>query len=137
MKINKPTATLKPNISKDAPIIFVAGGASAVGSAAIQFAALSGFRVISSSSPKNFDLVKSFGASDVFDYKDPDLVKHVQNAAKKPISYIYDSIGDPQALSSLFSILNGQGEFLSVQTVTTKPEGIKVYHVFASSFFCR
>ncbi|KAK3716679.1 hypothetical protein LTR37_006309 [Vermiconidia calcicola] len=49
---------------------FVYGGSTASGLYAIQFAKLSGFRVVTTCSPRNFDLVKSRGADEVFDYHD-------------------------------------------------------------------
>jgi hypothetical protein len=47
----------------------------------------SGARVVSTASPKNFDLVKSLGADAVFDYRDSDVVKKIKDwAGDKPIS---------------------------------------------------
>jgi NADPH:quinone reductase-like Zn-dependent oxidoreductase len=43
--------------------------------------------VVSTASPKNFDLVKSLGADAVFDYRDSDVVKKIKDwAGDKPIS---------------------------------------------------
>jgi NADPH:quinone reductase-like Zn-dependent oxidoreductase len=50
--------------------ILIWGGASALGQYAIQFAKLGGFRVVTTASSKNFDLVKGLGADSVFDYRD-------------------------------------------------------------------
>ena len=36
----------------------------------IQFAKMSGFRVVTTCSAKNFDLVKSYGADEAYDYHD-------------------------------------------------------------------
>ena len=54
--------------------IIVTGGASNVGSCAIQLAASAGYEVLSTSSPKNFAHVKGLGASHVFDYNGVTLV---------------------------------------------------------------
>ncbi|KAJ5651569.1 uncharacterized protein N7484_005292 [Penicillium longicatenatum] len=54
--------------------IIITGGASSVGSCAIQLAVAAGYQVISTSSPRNFALVKSLGASHVFDYNSKTLV---------------------------------------------------------------
>jgi Zn-dependent alcohol dehydrogenase len=51
--------------------VLVWGGSTSVGCNAIQLAVAAGYEVISTSSPKNFDLLKSLGASEVFDYNDP------------------------------------------------------------------
>jgi NADPH:quinone reductase-like Zn-dependent oxidoreductase len=50
--------------------IFIYGGSTSVGLYAIQLAKLSGLNVITSCSPRNFDLVKSLGATDAYDYSD-------------------------------------------------------------------
>ena len=58
--------------------VLVWGGSTSVGSNAIQLAVAAGYDVISTASPKNFDYVKSLGASQVFDYNSatviPDIV---------------------------------------------------------------
>ncbi|EOO03388.1 putative zinc-binding oxidoreductase protein [Phaeoacremonium minimum UCRPA7] len=54
--------------------IIVTGGASSVGSCAVQLAASAGYEVLSTSSPKNFAYVKGLGASHVFDYNSKTLV---------------------------------------------------------------
>lgn len=60
--------------------LLVWAGASSVGSNAIQLAVASGYEVVTTSSPKNFEYCKSLGASRVFDYHSPtiaqDLIAH-------------------------------------------------------------
>ncbi|KAK9482739.1 GroES-like protein [Lipomyces starkeyi] len=60
--------------------IIVTGGASSVGSCAVQLAASAGYEVLSTSSPKNFAYVKSLGASHVFDYNSKTLVADLVRA---------------------------------------------------------
>jgi NADPH:quinone reductase-like Zn-dependent oxidoreductase len=55
--------------------VIITGGASSVGSNAVQLAVSAGYQVISTSSPRNFDYVKSLGATHVFDYRSRTLVK--------------------------------------------------------------
>jgi len=59
------------------------GGSSASGVLGIQFAKLSGFEVLTTCSPSNFDYVKSLGADKVFDYNSPtcaaDIRKYTDN----------------------------------------------------------
>jgi NADPH:quinone reductase-like Zn-dependent oxidoreductase len=57
--------------------IIITGGASSVGSNAVQLAVSAGYGVISTSSPRNFDYVKSLGATHVFDYRSRTLVKDI------------------------------------------------------------
>ncbi|KAI0807655.1 GroES-like protein [Fomes fomentarius] len=74
--------------------IFVYGGSSAVGQFAVRLAALSGYRVVSTASPRNFDLVKSLGASEVFDYKDPKVVSKIKAATGDSIKKAVDTISE-------------------------------------------
>ncbi|KAF4151949.1 hypothetical protein CNMCM6069_002804 [Aspergillus lentulus] len=57
--------------------VIITGGASSVGSNAVQLAVSAGYGVISTSSPRNFDYVKSLGATHVFDYRSRTLVKDI------------------------------------------------------------
>lgn len=54
--------------------VLVYGGSSATGSLAIQFAKLSGYKVITTCSKRNFDMVKKRGADVVLDYVSPTSV---------------------------------------------------------------
>ncbi|KAL1411665.1 hypothetical protein Q8F55_002630 [Vanrija albida] len=47
---------------------FIYGGSTGVGLVAIALAKVLGYRVATVASPRNFDLVRSYGADDVFDY---------------------------------------------------------------------
>lgn len=68
-----------------------------------QLANLAGLRIISTASPNNFDLVRSFGASSVVDYRAPDVVQQILHAAGLGgVDYAYDAIsqGDSVKLAS-------------------------------------
>ncbi|KAL3467019.1 chaperonin 10-like protein [Aspergillus heterothallicus] len=60
--------------------VIITGGASSVGSNAIQLAASAGYRVISTASPKNFHYVEGLGAAHVFDYNSTNLVDRLLGA---------------------------------------------------------
>ncbi|KAJ4314703.1 hypothetical protein N0V94_006336 [Neodidymelliopsis sp. IMI 364377] len=53
---------------KTGEVVLIWGGSTSVGCNAIQLAVASGYEVITTASPKNFDLVKDLGATWVFDY---------------------------------------------------------------------
>jgi len=53
--------------------LFVYGGSSSVGQYAIQLAKLSGYKVVTTASKRNHELVKSLGADLVFDVSKPPL----------------------------------------------------------------
>lgn len=58
------------------------GGASSVGSAAVQVARSMGFHVYATASEKHHEYLKELGASKVFDYKREDVVGEIVKAAK-------------------------------------------------------
>jgi len=60
--------------------LLVWGGSTSVGSNAIQLAVAAGYEVITTSSPKNFDYVKSLGASEAFDYRSTTVVADIIEA---------------------------------------------------------
>lgn len=62
--------------------VIITGGASSVGSNAVQLAVAAGYQVLSTSSAKNFDYVKGLGATHVFDYKSKTLVKDLLGVLK-------------------------------------------------------
>ncbi|CAG9955361.1 unnamed protein product [Clonostachys rosea f. rosea IK726] len=66
--------------------LLVNGGSSATGTMIIQIAKLSGARVIALTSPRNFDLVKSYGADKAFDYQHPDVAAMIRD-------YTGDAVG--------------------------------------------
>lgn len=74
-----------PQVEKPASngkVLLVWGGSSSVGACAVQLAAHSGYEVFATASKRNFDLVKSLGASQVFDYTDADVIQNIANAIK-------------------------------------------------------
>ena len=75
-----PPRTNPPPGNEYLRAIIVTGGASNVGSCAIQLATSAGYEVLSTSSPKNFAYVKSLGASHVFDYNSDTLVADLVRA---------------------------------------------------------
>jgi len=75
LALDYPSANAKPT----GKTLLVWGGSTSVGSNAIQLAVAAGYEVIATASPKNFDYLKSLGASMVFDYASktvvPDIIK--------------------------------------------------------------
>jgi NADPH:quinone reductase-like Zn-dependent oxidoreductase len=64
--------------------VLVWGGSTCVGSNAIQLARCAGYRVIATSSPRNFDYLRSLGAAGTVDY-------HSRSAAAELVELIGDS----------------------------------------------
>lgn len=80
------------NPTKSGDFVLIYGGSSAMGTMGIQFAKLSGYRVITTCSPHNFDLVKSYGAEAAFNYKDPGAVEQIKKYAGNNLKLVWDTI---------------------------------------------
>ncbi|KAJ7723553.1 putative zinc binding dehydrogenase [Mycena metata] len=63
--------------------VLIWGGASSVGTYAVQSAKSLGFTVYATASPKHHDYLKKLGADALFDYKDADVVSQIVAAVKK------------------------------------------------------
>ena len=95
-------------LSQPEPVL-IYGGSSATGSLAIQFAKLSGYTVITTCSPRNFDFVKQLGADLVFDYRDPEAPKAIREYTKDGLKLVFDTIGVKDAIKFCDSALSTQG----------------------------
>lgn len=116
--------------------LLVYGGSSAVGLMTIQVAVANGLHVVATSSPKNFDLVKSAGASVVFDYKSPSLVQDVVEflTGKGEFVGILDAISTPETYIHDLEILAKLGGSHLACThpppSENVPEGVKAGMLF-------
>ncbi|KAL2841138.1 chaperonin 10-like protein [Aspergillus pseudoustus] len=72
--------------------ILIYGGSTATGTLAIQFAKMSGYRVLTTCSAANFDLVKSRGADEIFDYRNPGSAAAIREATKNGLKLIFDTV---------------------------------------------
>jgi NADPH:quinone reductase-like Zn-dependent oxidoreductase len=68
------------NVPGKESTVFVYSGASNVGLFAIQLAKRAGLKVVTAASPRSFDLVKKYGADDVFDYRSPTAIEDIRTA---------------------------------------------------------
>ncbi|KAF2966873.1 hypothetical protein GQX73_g6705 [Xylaria multiplex] len=114
--------------------LLVWGGASSVGSNAIQLAIAAGYEVITTASPHNFDYVKKLGASQVFDYNSPTVHEDLLSAFKsKTLAGVMDCIGAPAWDICVDVALKTSGNKF---VATTKrgfpdpPEGVTLQAVF-------
>lgn len=87
---------------------------------AIQLAVLSGFQVITTSSPAHFDYLKSLGATTVIDRSAADAAAQILAAAGGPVKYVVDPISLPPTQLLGVEILQSQGSLVLV-TATQPP----------------
>ncbi|KAI5889058.1 GroES-like protein [Schizophyllum commune H4-8] len=109
IRLNLP----KP-FTSDAPFnekILIWGGSTAVGHHAIQLAKLSGLTTFVTASPAVFPELKALGADQLFDYRDPDVVaKIVEAAGSDGIIYALDTVsenGTTDAVVDAMSVTRG------------------------------
>lgn len=95
--------------------ILIYGGSTATGTLAIQFAKLSGLTVITTCSPKNFDLVKRYGADHVFDYKSPTVGRDIRKITNDELRHVFDTIAyDSTAAIAAEAISSKGGKYSSL-----------------------
>ncbi|KAI8575776.1 hypothetical protein K450DRAFT_260143 [Umbelopsis ramanniana AG] len=75
-----PTVPARPSTGKT---LIVWGGSTSVGCNAIQLAVAAGYEVFTTASPRNFELVKKLGASQVFDYNEKTVIQDMISALKE------------------------------------------------------
>jgi len=111
-------------------VLLVWGGASSVGLNAIQLAVAAGYEVLATASPRNFEYVKSMGASEVFDYQSPTVVADLVHAAKgKIVVGAFDAIGGPAWAPSMEFVQRAEGvKFVAsaLARFPSAPEGVTI-----------
>lgn len=112
MGLNWPS---NPTQSKETILIY--GGSSAMGTMGIQLAALSGYSVISTCSPRNFDMVKAMGATEVFDYKDPESIEKIK---KLNVKLAWDTIALESSAAFCAKVLAQGGAYGKILDVEMK-----------------
>lgn len=131
-----PYPSLKP-VSLNKTLV-VYGGSSSAGSMTIQIATAIGLSVIAIASPANFDLCKTCGAVEVFDYRDEKFVEKVVKAVqdtKNELVGIFDAIstGDtyPNDLAILAALGGGHLACTHPPPTENVPENVKAGMIFA------
>jgi NADPH:quinone reductase-like Zn-dependent oxidoreductase len=70
-----------------------------------------GLHVVTTASPHNFDLVKSLGADQVFDYKEKDVGAKIREATSDNLRFVFDTIsekGSPEISAAAISSKGGK-----------------------------
>lgn len=121
-------------VAKD-EVVLVWGGSSSVGSNAIQLAVASGYTVITPASARNAEMLKSLGASAVFDHASASIVADVVEAMQgRRLAGTLHATGDMAASLSVVSASEG------VRLVATSlappadlPQGVEARHIAGTS----
>ncbi|KAI1126745.1 putative zinc-binding dehydrogenase family oxidoreductase [Nemania abortiva] len=91
------------------PFVLVYGGSSANGTIAIQLLKLSGYRVVTTCSPHNFELVESLGAEKAFDYKSPTCALDIRVYTSDKLKYVIDIIAEAKTLKLCYAAIGRAG----------------------------
>ncbi|KAL4731709.1 hypothetical protein ACLX1H_000689 [Fusarium chlamydosporum] len=75
---------------KSDEFVLIYGGSTATGIYGIQFAKLSGMRVVATASPHNFDYLKSLGAEAVFDYNSQNVAEEIRKYTNNTLKLAWD-----------------------------------------------
>ncbi|KZL69770.1 zinc-binding oxidoreductase [Colletotrichum tofieldiae] len=108
LKLPLPTAA-----AKTGKHIFVNGGSTAMGIFGIQYAKLSGFTVSATSSPHNFNYLKSLGADAVFDYKSPTVSADVRAYTNNELSLAWDCQSTEESVILVGNAISTEGGVIS------------------------
>ena len=88
--------------------ILVWGGSSSCGSSAIQLAVAAGISVATTAGNANHEYVKSFGASHIFDHKDPKVMEEILKVLKRG-DLVMDCIGSAETQITCGEVLGKIG----------------------------
>ncbi|KAF9887094.1 hypothetical protein FE257_010588 [Aspergillus nanangensis] len=135
LKIASPTNP----ISTPEPIL-IYGGSTATGTLAIQYAKLSGYKVLTTCSPPNFDLVKQLGADMVFDYRDPESAKAIREYTQDGLKLVLDTVSLKDTAAYCDNAISTQGgDYVALTNVGIERENVRdrftlAYTVFGEAF---
>ena len=122
------------------------GGASSVGSFAVQMLRDVGYTVFATASAQHHEYIKSLGASQVVDYKNSDVVDKIVKAAKEagtPITYGYDAVstGDSPFTTAEIIAQSSEGKggkmiyTVDLQEGKEMPKGVEAKMAMAFAIF--
>lgn len=121
--------------------MLVWGGASSIGSAAVQIAKLMGFIVYVTASEKHHEYLKGLGAARTFDYKGENVVESIVKAAKEDgvtIQNGFDAVGQLRPCLDILKEFKGEGisklaEATQLPKDSPKEDGVEVKFIAPSA----
>ena len=116
--------------------ILVWGGSSSVGQYVVQLAHLGGLRVLATSSPRNFPLLKSLGADLVFSYADPETPEKIREATGGKLAHAVDCVSEKDTPNQVArSIGDAGGEVSIILKYESRRPNVSVKHVLTYHVF--
>jgi NADPH:quinone reductase-like Zn-dependent oxidoreductase len=100
-----------------------------------------GYTVLATCSPRNFDYVKSLGATEVFDYKDSNVGAKIREYTQNKLKYAWDTVSEGNSLQICADALTSEsgGRYGSILPVKSPREDVEsvstlMYTVFGEAF---
>ncbi|OQE41058.1 hypothetical protein PENCOP_c005G05750 [Penicillium coprophilum] len=116
--------------------LLIWGGASGVGTAAIQLAAAVGLSpIVVTASPRNHEAMKRFGATHCVDYHDADVIDQIQRLARElgtPLRLAFDTIGYVGTEHMVDWCYRSCGDAATVVTTIPHPRALKCFATTAN-----
>lgn len=132
LKLPPPTSPLSTPKA-----ILINGGSTATGILGIQFAKLSGLTVLTTSSPHNFDYLKSLGADAVFDYHTPaeELAKEIKAHTGNNLTLAWDCSPTPESTKLSAAAMSDSQPGIYGALLPVKDEAVKAVNPQVSGGF--
>jgi NADPH:quinone reductase-like Zn-dependent oxidoreductase len=103
--------------------VLITAAAGGTGSAAVQIAVAAGARVVAVASAGNHDYLRGLGASDVFDYHDPDWGHQVRAAVPGGVDVLFDAAGGQTRDQAVGAVRDGgRALFIVLQSSSVRLE---------------
>ncbi|KAL1984922.1 hypothetical protein VTN96DRAFT_8581 [Rasamsonia emersonii] len=134
LELQYPALDLDPKPTGQTLLVW--GGASSVGSNAIQLAVAAGYEVITTASPRNFAYVKNLGASQAFDYSSASVADELVQALEgKTLAGVLDTVNRNGAIQHCLDVASrshGKKAVASVLQPPAKlPQGVTAKYILA------
>lgn len=121
MPRNQEATTTTTTTTADPAQILIYGGSSSVGLYALQLAKLMGYKTITTCSPHNNDLVKSYGADEIVDYANPAAHLKIKEITGGGVDVAMDCISDAKTQAFCVDCFGDKGGQLNL-TLQADPE---------------
>ncbi|PLB40442.1 zinc-binding alcohol dehydrogenase family protein [Aspergillus candidus] len=89
--------------------VLIYGASTATGALAVQFAKLSGYRVIATCSPQHFDMVRALGADEVFNSRDESAALRIREITDDKLRLCLDCVSLESTAAYCDKALSSQG----------------------------
>ncbi|EEA21216.1 hypothetical protein TMatcc_009383 [Talaromyces marneffei ATCC 18224] len=93
------------------PPVLVYGGSTTTGTMMLQLLHICGFSTITTCSPHNFELVKSYGADKVYDYKAPDCPQNIRSDSGNLLEYVIDCVSEDSSMKFCYAAIGRAGGY--------------------------